>query len=391
MLFMPQFFSDKWFWFSLLLALGLHACLISGSEQAIAPDKPKISVTPIQLSYLQATPSPDSVNPTQAKPRPVANSLKSVETQNPEAEANSESYFRPGRLERADLEAEVAEAEATTTPISAATPASSPGVPALVRTTPAELATPSDMPGTAATTPEVIPRYLIKSPDSGLMQMQIKREEPGKNPVYGKAELNYQVSPGGDYKLSLQASLSILFASINLYQMESKGKLDSSGAGLQAEINLERRRNRSEIAVHFNRQEQQVSFSAANKTQAVSPYVHDKASFLLQLSGIALADPSAIAVGKSFVFQIAEEKSVSEFVFNVLAQEELETPLGKLTTWHLQRPAKPGSYSSVLDLWLAPAYQWYPVQIQNTESNGAITTQTANQIQFERVTDSDSQ
>lgn len=40
----------------------------------------------------------------------------------------------------------------------------------------------------------------------------------------------------------------------------------------------------------------------------------------------------------------------------------------------------PGSYRSRLDVWLAPAKGWYPVQIRNTEANGAVTTQTVNNI-----------
>jgi len=46
------------------------------------------------------------------------------------------------------------------------------------------------------------------------------------------------------------------------------------------------------------------------------------------------------------------------------------------------RPPRPGLYNSTLELWFAPAYHWYPVQIRNTEPNGAVTTQTASKIQF---------
>lgn len=383
---MAQVFRDKLFWLSLLLALGLHCYLLSEPGQTAAPAHKALNPTPIQLQFEQA--------PAAAKPVVAAASAPQVSRQRPPQPAKAEapetdvesSYFRPHRLDQPDLASEAAELTSASTKAPDGADASHPASNPDLSNSPVSPPEPEP----SATTPlaEAIPRYQVKSPPSGSMQMQIKREEPGKNPVYGKAEFSYQLSPAGGYKLSLQASLSILFASINLYQMESKGQLAADGAGLQAEINSERRRNRSEIAVHFNRQEHQVSFSAANKTQSVSPYVQDKASFLMQLSGIALADPSTIAVGKSFLFQIAEEKNVSEFVFHVLAEEEIDTPLGKLLTWHLQRPAKPGSYSSVLDVWLAPAYQWYPVQIRNTESNGAITTQTANQIQLEHVTSS---
>jgi hypothetical protein len=60
--------------------------------------------------------------------------------------------------------------------------------------------------------------------------------------------------------------------------------------------------------------------------------------------------------------------------------ETLDTPLGRLQALHLTRPPKEGSYRSRLDIWLAPAYGALPVQIRNTEANGAVTTQTVNNI-----------
>jgi hypothetical protein len=54
--------------------------------------------------------------------------------------------------------------------------------------------------------------------------------------------------------------------------------------------------------------------------------------------------------------------------------------MGRVLTWHLSRPPKPGSYSARLDIWLAPGLNWFPVQIRNTEANGALTTQTVTRI-----------
>ena len=66
--------------------------------------------------------------------------------------------------------------------------------------------------------------------------------------------------------------------------------------------------------------------------------------------------------------------------FVVSDQETIESKLGHLATWHIVRPPRPGVYSSRIDVWLAPELNWLPVQIRNTEANGAITTQTIRQI-----------
>jgi hypothetical protein len=51
-----------------------------------------------------------------------------------------------------------------------------------------------------------------------------------------------------------------------------------------------------------------------------------------------------------------------------------------MAVWHLTRAPLPGSYNSRLDVWLAPAHNWYPVQLRSTESSGAVTTQTVRKI-----------
>jgi hypothetical protein len=98
----------------------------------------------------------------------------------------------------------------------------------------------------------------------------------------------------------------------------------------------------------------------------------------LQLAAIARGDPAQLS--GDIEIQVGEDRDASVFRFVVLGQEQLDTRVGKLQTWHLSRPPKPGSYNSRLDIWLAPGRGWYPVQIRNTEASGAVTTQTVNNI-----------
>jgi len=73
--------------------------------------------------------------------------------------------------------------------------------------------------------------------------------------------------------------------------------------------------------------------------------------------------------------QVAEDREAQEFLFQVQAKEVLKTRMGELETWHIIRPPRAGKYNSTLEIWLAPGWQWYPVQIRNTESNGTVTSQ----------------
>jgi hypothetical protein len=106
--------------------------------------------------------------------------------------------------------------------------------------------------------------------------------------------------------------------------------------------------------------------------------VQDKASVPLQLAAIARGDPQQLSGNIEIL--VGEDRDASVFSFTVLGQEQIDTAMGRIATWHLTRPPKPGSYNSRLDLWLAPDHGWYPVQIRNLEASGAVTTQTVNKI-----------
>jgi len=97
-----------------------------------------------------------------------------------------------------------------------------------------------------------------------------------------------------------------------------------------------------------------------------------------QLGGIGRADPNQFA--SDIDMQVGEDRMANIFRFQLVGEEELETRMGKLKTWHLTRPPRPGSYTSRLDIWLAPGLNWLPIQLRNTEASGALTTQTVSRI-----------
>jgi hypothetical protein len=168
-----------------------------------------------------------------------------------------------------------------------------------------------------------------------------------------------------------------VFARVNLVVLTSEGAV--TAAGLAPLVMTEKRRGRALTATHFNRQgAATITFSGSQNTYPLAVGAQDKASVPLQLAGIARADPAQLS--GDIEIQVGEDRDASVFRFVVVGQELIDTRLGKLQTWHLSRPPKPGSYSSRLDLWLAPGRGWYPVQIQNTEASGAVTTQTVNNI-----------
>lgn len=220
----------------------------------------------------------------------------------------------------------------------------------------------------------------IVVPPSGKMHMKVVRISPNMNPVYGLGEISWQAQDG-QYQMQVQASLDLLFTSLNLYKLQSEGNLSANG--IQPKRMSETRRGRSETATHFDYDANQLSFSSSNKNTELSKGAQDRATIFMQLAGLGIASPEQFQPGRQISVQVAEDRDANQFIFVVIGQEEIDTALGKIMTWHVKRPPRTGLYNSTLELWFAPAYQWYPVQIRNTETNGAVTTQTVSKIQLQ--------
>lgn len=262
----------------------------------------------------------------------------------------------------------VAPPEAADTTPADATPVTAPA-PVEAQETDAPPVTPSvAVQASTAATPGIV----VNPPPSAHLEMQLIRTEPQRNPVYGKGAIHWE-RQDERYNLRIEAGLDLLLTTVNLYQLSSNGTIVP--AGIVPDTMTEARRNRAATATHFNWQEKSVSFSSSNKAQDLNEGAQDKASILLQLAGIGRADAQQFTPGREFAFQVAEERDAHVFTFVVVGEEEIETRLGKLPVWRVVRPPRPGYYNSQLELWLAPGLYWLPVQIRNTETNGAITTQ----------------
>jgi hypothetical protein len=222
------------------------------------------------------------------------------------------------------------------------------------------------------------PRYQVQLPPSAELSYKLIRKEPAlANPFYGKSRISWNAGQGS-YSVRTEAGLTIPFGTINVFTLTSEGKID--GAGIAPVVTTESRRGRAETATHFNRDQGTITFSASTASVPLAEGAQDQATVTLQLAGIGRANADQFGQNKEIDILVGETREATLFKFVVAGQEELETELGKLSTWHVVRAPRPGSYSSRLDIWFAPALDWYPVQITNSESNGAITTQSVLEI-----------
>lgn len=240
-------------------------------------------------------------------------------------------------------------------------------------------ATPPPAPGPAQLMPDPR-RYKVELPPPADITLDVARVDADGTRWNGEALLAWSRA-GQGYSIRVEAGIRVVFARVNLLTLTSEGTLGDDG--FAPTLMTEKRRGRSQTATHFNRDAGTLTFSASQAKYALALGAQDKASLPLQLSAIARGDPKQLS-GNIDVL-VGEDRDASVFTFTVAGQETIATRLGRIATWHLVRPPKPGSYHSRLELWLAPDYGWLPVRIRNVEASGAVTTQTASNIQIKET------
>jgi hypothetical protein len=223
-------------------------------------------------------------------------------------------------------------------------------------------------------------RYKVQLPPSATFEMDVARVDADGTKWTGSAVMAWHTD-GSTYRASVEAGVSLLVTRLNLLVLRSEGTIDDHG--IAPDRSTEKRARRAETATHFNRSGERsgtISFSASDRSFPLLAGAQDKATVPFQLAGIGRADINQF--GGDIDIQVGEDKAASLFRFQLVGEDELNTKMGKLVTWHLTRPPMPGTYSSRLDIWLAPGMQWYPVQMRNTEASGALTTQTISNIKI---------
>ncbi|MBA5605922.1 DUF3108 domain-containing protein [Duganella sp. FT3S] len=345
-----------------LVTAQLHLALPQHREAAPLPElQPLSAPAPKPAPKPARRPAPPPPAP---EPAPAPTPAPAPEPAPPVADSNALSASAGQAQAGADS------APAATQPQAGADQATPGAAPApTAQTSDAPPAPPVQAPG------QGMRRYKVNLPPSADFLLDVRRVDANGTKWTGEAAMKWHTD-GGSYTLSVEAGISMLITRLNLLVLTSTGTIDDFG--IAPVTATEKRSGRSQTATHFNRDEGTITFSASERSYPLLVGAQDKATVPFQLGAIGRADPNQF--GTDIDILVGEDKEANIFRFQLVGEEELETGLGKLQTWHLTRPPKPGTYSSRLDVWLAPSQYWYPVQIRNTEASGALTTQTVSRI-----------
>jgi hypothetical protein len=213
----------------------------------------------------------------------------------------------------------------------------------------------------------------VDLPPSADLSYTIKARQKGFS-IGGEALVNWRVA-GAKYTLRADTRAA-LFGSI--LENRSEGLIDSFGL---APVQFSEKRIRKEPwTTTFDRAARTISFTEDKQTYVLKGGEQDRSSVSWQLAGIARAAPEKFTPGSEWTFFVAGRRDAEPWTFKVVKQETIRTGLGPVDALHLVKLPPPDSTGQTLDIWLAPAHEWYPVRLRFTDSDDEFVDQTLDKI-----------
>ncbi len=206
----------------------------------------------------------------------------------------------------------------------------------------------------------------VSVPPSVDLTYAIKARQKGFS-VSGEATTTWRFR-AGKYVLDSQTRAPIFG---KLLETHSEGVID--GFGIAPVHFVETRFHKQPYQVNFDRTAKTIAFSETTEVSyPIKGGEQDRGSMPWQLAAVARGAPDKFTAGSEWQFFVAGRIDANPWLFKVLARETLHTGVGDLDTFHVVRTPPPGSRDQKLDIWLAPAQEWYPVRIRLSDGDDVI-------------------
>ena len=181
--------------------------------------------------------------------------------------------------------------------------------------------------------------------------------------VTGDAQVQW-IRAGTRYQVHLDLTVGPAFAPVVTRRMSSDGDLTAEGLAPRRydEDTQVAFRERRRLTLHF---EPDAVVLANGDRHERLPGVQDTASQFVHLSHLFSTRPELLRVGGTVEVPLALPRKIDRWIYDVLAEELLQTPFGPLPTFHLKprRVVQKGG-DLVAEIWFAPQLRYLPVRIR---------------------------
>lgn len=227
---------------------------------------------------------------------------------------------------------------------------------------------------TVAASHAAAPARAFDLPPPADLKYAIKAEQKGLA-LDGEANIKWRAADGR-YTLSSESRASILG---KILENRSEGVVDEHG--LAPEKFTEKRFRKDPYTVTFDRAARTIRFTEGTLSYPIKGGEQDRASVPWQLSAMARSTPARFVAGSEWRMFVAGRRDAETWVFRVAKTEKLRTPMGQIDAVHLVRAPSADSKEQQIDIWLAPAHEWYPVRVRFSDHDGDdVVEQTISKI-----------
>lgn len=199
-------------------------------------------------------------------------------------------------------------------------------------------------------------------------RVTFKAEGYIRGPIYGQAQVEW-VRQDIRYQVRVDASVGPSFAPLGSQRWTSEGDITPAGLVPRRFESINKLLISSGTPRRVTFHAEEVELSDGHREPKL-PMVQDPASHYIQLAYMALLKPDTLKVGTTLSMPLAWTKQQDTVVYDIEAQEALDTPLGKVDTFRLKpRPLasqkeKDKEKGEVLaEIWIAPSLQYLPIRM----------------------------
>ncbi len=198
-------------------------------------------------------------------------------------------------------------------------------------------------------------------PPSTRLSYQLRGNFRGE--VQGTAQVEWLRS-GTRYQVHLDVRVGPNFAPLVSRRMSSDGELSPEGLRPQRYQEETRQMLREPRRRSITFDDMRIVLPGGKEHERLAG-VQDSASQFVQLTYLFTLKPELLQPGRSLEVPLALPSNVDRWVYDVLAREVLDTPMGPIETFHVKprRDTRPGG-DLVAEVWFAPSLQYLPVRIK---------------------------
>lgn len=341
-------------WWLLAIAaivLLLHMWLTSSVSNMLSTLRPgeRSSIQRMEAAYVSQLKlsAPPVAAPTAPAPRPKA-ARRTKKAARPPAKHASAPQPTPSQAEVADRPADAASAVVAEVP-----PIAEPAPPtASALTAAAEPSASSTAPNTAQTPPGPAFVWPLAT------RVSYKLHGFWRGDIYGTSKVEW-VRQDLRYQVRLDAS----FGPLGSMNFISEGDITPEGLAPRRFEQINRLLIKTSPPRSVTFEETEVVLDSGERVKRL-PLTQDGASVLIQLAYQFMLRPDLLRPGNTLELPLASAKKLQVIAFEVIKEEVLDTPLGKVPTFHVKpRRMDTSGDTLAMEVWLAPGLQYLPVRI----------------------------